>query len=155
MKCRLCQNSAELRNSHVIPEFLYEPLYDSKHRAMGVHGKGNKKWRYLQKGLREKLLCQKCEQLLNDYYEKYFRNFWFVSSQIPFKCDIEKIYKISGIDYVKFKLFHLSILFRASISSLPTFSQVSLGPHEGKICEMLINQVLLQISCRKPDRFSV
>ena len=139
MKCGLCLKNAELRNSHVIPEFLYEPLYDSKHRAMGVHGQGHKKWQYLQKGLREKLLCQNCEQLLNDYYEKYFHNFWFVNSPIPFECETDKIYEISGIDYAKFKLFHLSILFRASISSLPTFAQVALGPHEEKIRAMLIN----------------
>lgn len=139
MKCKLCLNNAELRNSHVIPEFLYKPLYDLRHRAMGVHGQGHKKWKYLQKGLREKLLCQNCEQLLNDSYEKYFHDFWFLNSQIPFKCETDKIYEISGIDYTKFKLFHLSILFRASVSSLPTFTQVSLGPHEEKIRAMLIN----------------
>jgi hypothetical protein len=138
MKCKLCLNKAELRNSHVIPEFLYKPLYDLKHRAMGIHGHGHKKWQYLQKGLREKLLCQNCEQLLNDSYEKYFHNFWFLNSPIPFSCEIDKIYEISDIDYAKFKLFHLSILFRASISSLPTFAQVSLGPHEEKIRAMLI-----------------
>ncbi|MFC1866534.1 hypothetical protein ACFL0H_00110 [Thermodesulfobacteriota bacterium] len=139
MKCKLCLNNAELRNSHVIPEFLYKPLYDSKHRAMGVHGQGHKKWQYLQKGLREKLLCQNCEQLLNDFYERYFHEFWFVNSPIPFKFETDKIYEISGIDYAKFKLFHLSILFRASISSLPTFKQVALGLHEDKIRVMLLN----------------
>ena len=139
MECRLCLKNAELRNSHVIPEFLYKPLYDSKHRAMGVHGQGHWKWQYLQKGLREKLLCHDCEKLLNDYYEKYFHNLWFLNCPIPSICETDKIYEIPGIDYAKFMLFHLSILFRASISSLPTFAQVALGPHEEKIRRMLID----------------
>lgn len=139
MRCGLCLKDRDLRNSHVIPEFLYKPLYDAKHRAMGVHGQGHKKWQYLQKGLREKLLCQDCEQLLNDHYEKYFHYFWFEKSPLPFECEHDKIYEIDGIDYAKFKLFHLSILFRASISSLRTFSQVSLGPHEERIRAMLFN----------------
>ena len=139
MKCRLCLKSAELRDSHVIPEFLYKALYDSKHRAMGVHGQGNKKWQYLQKGLRERLLCEKCEQFLNDQYEKYFHDLWFSKSSIPFTCDTAKVYEITGIDYPKFKLFHLSILFRAGVSSLPTFTQVDLGPHEDRLRVMLLN----------------
>ena len=32
MSCRLCKNDEPLQNSHVIPEFLYGPSYDEKHR---------------------------------------------------------------------------------------------------------------------------
>ena len=31
MKCALCKNNAELRNSHIIPELIYKPMYDDKH----------------------------------------------------------------------------------------------------------------------------
>lgn len=41
-------------------------------------------------------------------------------------------------DYRTFKLFHLSILFKASVSSHSTFRAVSLGKHEGRIREMLL-----------------
>jgi len=34
MVCRLCQKEKPLVQSHVIPEFLYRPLYDEKHRAV-------------------------------------------------------------------------------------------------------------------------
>lgn len=138
MQCRLCLKSSELRGSHVIPEFLYKPLYDSKHRAMGIHGQGNKKWQYLQKGLRERLLCEQCEQFLNDQYERYFHDMWFIKSPIPFTCDTSTVYEIT-VDYPKFKLFHLSVLFRAGVSSLPTFTHVKLGPHEDRLRVMLLN----------------
>lgn len=32
MNCQLCQRDTELMNSHIIPEFVYEPLYDEAHR---------------------------------------------------------------------------------------------------------------------------
>lgn len=138
MKCGLCTKEKDLKNSHIIPEFLYKPLYDENHRAMGVHGLGKNKWQYLQKGLRESLLCCDCEQLLNKNYEQYFFNFWIENRAIP-SIWPGGIHTVAGIDYIKFKLFHLSILFRASISTLPTFDFISLGPHENKIREMIIN----------------
>jgi len=41
------------------------------------------------------------------------------------------------IDYLQFKLFQLSIIWRASISENPGFAQVNLGPHEEKVRQML------------------
>ncbi len=44
-------------------------------------------------------------------------------------------------DYATFKLFHLSVLFRASVSSLSTFQEVNLGAlHEERIRQMLLNE---------------
>ncbi len=40
--CRLCQKDRVLRNSHIIPEFLYGELYNNKHQIMGIHGRGPK-----------------------------------------------------------------------------------------------------------------
>ena len=66
MNCRLCTLDRGLRNSHIIPESLYKPLYDKKHRAVHLTDfKGTndyKKLKPLQKGLREKLLCNECPE---------------------------------------------------------------------------------------------
>src|SRR4051794_32678372 len=63
--CRLCGSNDELRDSHIIPEFMYQPLYDDKHRAFSVSIDGTAKESVIQKGLREKLLCQVCETRLS------------------------------------------------------------------------------------------
>lgn len=42
-------------------------------------------------------------------------------------------------DYATFKLFHLSVLFRSSVSSLPTFQEVNLGSHEARIRQLLLS----------------
>ncbi len=143
MTCRLCALEKGLRNSHIIPEFLYKPLYDDKHRAQRLFNTDDKpeykRLRPLQKGLREKLLCSDCEQLLNDRYEKYFKKRWFDEKALPRKLNDGVTWKVRNLDYHKFKLFHLSVLFRASVSSLPEYQQVTLGPHEENIRKIIFN----------------
>ena len=45
----------------------------------------------------------------------------------------------SGLDYEKFRLFQLSVLWRASISTLPFFEKVKLGNHAETIRQLLLN----------------
>lgn len=139
MKCHLCQNDRELCDSHIIPEFLYRDLYNDQHTLMGINGQGNKGWKPLQKGTREHLLCFDCEQYLNDKYEKPFLKQWTVDSPLPDRIAQDAAHT-AVYDYSKFKLFHLSILFRASVSSLPTFRGVNLATHEDRIRRMLITE---------------
>lgn len=138
--CRLCRKKRELRDSHIIPEFCYKPLYDPKHRMAKLNIESRNK-KLLQKGIREKLLCADCEQHLNKEYETPFCNFWFKKSTLPKKLPYEP-FIISGIDHQKFKLFHLSLLFRAGVSTLKEFEEVSLGPHEEKLRLMLLSNQL-------------
>jgi len=81
MKCKLCQSSTDLMSSHIIPEFVYRPSYDNIHRA--IHLKANpQKRNYLQKGLREQLLCKSCEQRFSRY-ESYFAKEWYKKGLLP------------------------------------------------------------------------
>jgi len=65
--CRLCLKPSILRNSHILPEFLYSEVYDEKHRGIAV---SQERDTVFQKELREYLLCQSCETKLSRY-EKY------------------------------------------------------------------------------------
>lgn len=148
-RCKLCNTGDDLQNSHIIPNFVYKPIY-AEHRARGIKHpayelsrenmdlSGTKRT-IIQTGLNEKLLCRQCEQLLNDKYEKYFHRLWFKKNTLPENISPGSVIQLSGLDYHKFKLFHLSILFRASVSSLPEFRQVDLGPHEDTVRGMLLD----------------
>lgn len=137
--CRLCQKDRILRDSHIVPEFLYDDLYNDKHQMMGINGLGNRGWSVVQKGLRERLLCDVCEQHFNDRFEKPFRAQWVEASPLPSTWNLNDVHWCN-FDYGSFKLFHLSVLFRAGVSSLPTFSAVSLGPHEEKLRKFLLSE---------------
>lgn len=136
MPCALCLQEAELRRSHVIPEFLYETLYDEKHRLQvlsTIPEQGN--WRE-QKGLREKLLCDECEQKFS-VWERYAS--LVLKGGIPLTVKQESnIVHISGLDYKQFKLFQLSVLWRAGISSLQFFEKIQLGKHTEELRRLLL-----------------
>lgn len=59
-------------------------------------------------------------------------------------------FQIPRYEYKKLKLFFLSVLWRASVSTKPFFKNVGLGPHEAKIKE-----ALLESNPKDSDWFSV
>jgi len=106
---------------------------------MGVTGKGSRGWAKVQKGLRELLFCDDCEQLFNENYEKPFLTDWLDNNPLSKKLVPEQSYPIKMPSYERFRLFHLSVLFRASVSTCPTYNEVNLGKHEEIIRKMLLN----------------
>ncbi len=134
--CKLCGKKAEIRNSHIIPEFYYKPLYDDPHRFFELSTNELIKTKYLQKGLSERLLCDDCEQKFSKY-EHYVSNI-FKSPNL--KNLTNDIFEFDNISYKKLRLFQLSILWRIGVSQHKTFCNLSLGEHEKIIREMLIKE---------------
>ena len=138
--CRLCGQPSVLRDSHIVLEFLYKDLYNEKGHMMGINGKGKLGWKALQKGIREKLFCDNCEQLLNDRYEKPFVKYWRENNPLPETLRPGELIEIQVPDYNAFKLFHLSVFFRAGISSLPTYRDAKLSKkHEARLRDLILN----------------
>ena len=138
--CRLCGSASELRHSHIVPEFLYKDqgLYNHKKQMIGFTGNGPKGYATIHKGLRDYLLCDACEQFINENFEKPFRKLWVEHFPLPNPWK-PNLFHFTRVDYATFKLFHLSVLFRASVSTAPTFAAVHLGPHEARIRQMLLS----------------
>jgi len=68
--CALCLAPSQLQNSHIIPEFLYDPMYDAIHRFHVYSVEGKVERRLAQQGLREPMLCKNCETQIG-VYERY------------------------------------------------------------------------------------
>jgi hypothetical protein len=137
--CKLCQRTGRIRKSHIIPEFLYESIYDEKHRGIYLATEPNRILKYEQKGIRELLLCSDCEIYLSQY-EGYGKK---ILSDIQEENSSSKanFYLLSNIEYSKFKLFLISVLWRAGISSIDFFSKIILSKnHEIRMREMLLNR---------------
>lgn len=133
--CRLCPAEGPLCNSHVIPEFLYKPLYDEKHRLTVFDAELGELRHKPQKGTREHLLCEECETQLSRH-ERYVEQ--LLSGRIKVNSVRERRWvTLSGLNYKSVRLFGLSILWRASVSSRPGFERLSLGPHEEVIRKMV------------------
>jgi len=134
MNCKLCEKSSSLRKSHIVPEFVYASLYDEKHRMHVLSLQEQKPRPFEQKGLREKLLCGECESKLSNYERYASTAFDGKDTETP----LEGVIVVKDVDYKQFKLFLLSVLWRASISTLEFFNEVSLGSHEDKIRRMIL-----------------
>jgi hypothetical protein len=133
--CQLCRIEAQLRHSHIISEFLYASMYDDKHRFHVLQA-GEQYSSFEQKGYRERLLCQMCETKLSTW-ENYARGLLTGGTSLRYRRE-GAITWVEGIDYRRFKLFQLSILWRAGVATGEFFSKVALGPHAEQLREMLL-----------------
>jgi hypothetical protein len=140
MICTLCKEDEKLSNSHIIPEFLYKSCYNKDHRFVSVSFESEVKERFEYIGVREKLLCAKCEGKFSEY-ETYVSKIFDGSIRLK-SVQIEKdIFRLHGLDYKLFKLFGLSILWRSSVATHKMFSDVDLGPfHQEVFRQHLLNE---------------
>jgi len=92
----------------------------------------------LQKGIREYLLCGSCENKLSKW-EGYASQIFNGGTELMAEGHGDLVI-VNGIDYKSFKLFQLSILWRAGVSSLTLFEAVKLGSYEETIRQMLLNE---------------
>lgn len=151
--CRLCCKEKRLIKSHIIPEFMYKDLFNKHHKinkfSPQEFSQGQMRVSRPSSGEYERgLLCENCDNDIIGPYESYASKAIFGGPFNTKECptcessvnqdDIE-FTKCENINYKKFKLFLLSILWRASISSRPFFEQVQLGPHEERLRKMLNN----------------
>ena len=134
MTCRLCKEDRPLRESHIFPEWLYKPLYDDNHRFFVLSTDVNKRRCTRPKGIYERLLCHECEQRFSKW-EGYARN---VFHDLPLKLvEDSRAVVFSGLQYTPFKLFQMSLIWRASITSRLEAHRIDLGPHTERIRKML------------------
>jgi hypothetical protein len=140
MTCKLCRSSTDFGKSHIIPESFFReggsvgetPLMLSsnakvypKRRPIGVYD--------------QTILCKSCETKFSDwddYGKKFLLDEFEAFSQIKAHDKIVG-YSTDVFDYEKLKLFFVSVLWRASISSQPFFEHVDLGSHEARLKEII------------------
>lgn len=130
---------------------MYQDLYDSKHKVylFNPHDLAQGKERVSRPSSGDYeggLLCAECDNKilgsLEDYASKAIYGGRLAKNVNPV-CDNYinqegiKYTVCRNIDYKKFKLFLLSILWRASICTRPMFDQVNLGPHTEPIRKMI------------------
>ena len=144
-KCKLCEKeNVALMESHIIPEFAYKPVYDSKHRYIDFSEDPKTGVKFAQKGVRENLLCNDCELLLSKY-ESVLHDFI-----LDFNINRKYISKNDGIyffinkiNYDSVKIAILSIIYRLSVSKLPEYDGYQLGSYEKTIKDIIENNIHL------------
>lgn len=147
MICRLCNmEKMLLKKSHILSNFLYRPIRgeDNEFYSISVF-KDKAKSKKIHTGFFEKdILCKECDNTIINGYETYFSGILNKIKNrkifIEEKTNINgvKYLEISPIDYTNTKLFFLSMLWRASISSLNEFSGIKLKPYQEEDLRIMI-----------------
>ena len=147
--CKLCGKTAKLlKRSHIIPNFMYKGMFDDLNRMVTADLASNlANPRFQQTGFSEKyILCSKCDNELLGKLEKYTSVVLFggkSKSPLFFESaygpDGGKSIIIRNLDYVKFKLCILSILWRAHHSKHNFFKKIELQQDAEVIRRMLLD----------------
>ena len=123
---------------------MYQDLFDEKHRyhEVQVNDTYPLKSKTRQSGVYEpNILCRTCDNKILGGLETYASQALYGGIELTIENGAikeSKYLRITGLDYSKFKLFLLSLWWRASISSLPVFHDVNLGEHEEIIRKKLL-----------------
>jgi hypothetical protein len=137
--CRLCGAPGVLEYSHILPEFIYKPLYDADHEFVEVASEGGYIKSILAKGIREHLLCRACEKRFSKYEDHAAR----VHREMRRRLDGAAVGDLVTVpaNYEQLKLFQLSILWRAAVSKDPMFHAAQAEAIEPKLREMLLAEI--------------
>ncbi len=138
-KCALCTEREDLRDSHIFSEFFYQDLYNEQHIFLQISLDSATRPIPRPKGLYEPLLCGQCEEHLNKSFETPGAQ---IVESILKRLPTAKQEIAMQVDYRAFRLFQLSLIWRASVASRQEFSSVRLGPHEERMRLMLLNNDL-------------
>ncbi|HEU0080827.1 MAG TPA: hypothetical protein VFQ72_02290 [Candidatus Paceibacterota bacterium] len=154
--CKLCLEYKKLcKESHIIPKSLYRLLAGENNQLIYINEEKSKpKYNSEYEG---GILCENCDNkvigLLDDYAAK------FIYGEFPNKGTSgtewiegrETVIRENdpSYDYSRFKLFLLSVLWRASISSRPFFQKLKLP----SAIEEDLRQRILTGSPGQPDEY--
>lgn len=128
---------------------MYKALYNEHHKIHLVEPNSDSKPKLISPGHYEKnILCQECDNEIIGKLESYAAKVIYSgknerNEDLP-RRNFEthqgiKMLHIKEIDYTKFKLFLLSVLWRASISKHKYFDGIGLGIHEEIIRNAILN----------------
>lgn len=123
MRCKLCCGSDVLQKSHIIPRSYLKGLKNDSGQLISVTCDTTTMPKKVNSDPKENLLCESCERFLSDTYERYGTRLFKSSRGVKKE---RKYIEFNGFKYTEYYLFLISILWRASVSSLEEFSSVKL-----------------------------
>lgn len=142
-RCRLClQEKPLLKKSHIIPDFIYRnsKIYHDDHTIHKIDLRQTFISKFTRRGIQRSgeyeggILCQNCDSKIIKEYEDYAKSILYGNksskeNQLIYSFPPGEVV-IKNIDYQKLKMFFLSILWRAAISSRPFFKEIVLDQNK-------------------------
>lgn len=123
--CQLCHEIKSLCSSHIIPNLFFRRTKEPA-QAIYFFTDGEGKIKKGQETWQEYLLCKKCEDQFGSY-ETYINQMLYYPDKVKVKITNSPHKQgFHGLNFRILKLFQLSILWRASISTQNEFARINL-----------------------------
>lgn len=129
--CKLCLQSSILQDSHIIPDCFFRYTKEKTDKTKnGKHIRADllaNKW--AQESFDEPLMCRSCEQRFANGFENYIADIFLRNpNNVNVKCTKNSNeVTFENLNYDKLKLFQMSLIWRASLSSSPFYAHVNLS----------------------------
>jgi hypothetical protein len=152
--CHLCNCPSELQDSHIIPRSYFKSLKGNSGQLVTVSTDELIGAKLSNADPKEKLLCWDCEQFINRNYEQYGTRLFKDHHRA------KRTKEVVVFDHFRFKEFYLfliSMLWRASVSSLPRYEHINLGKEINDLLRHCLKekQIKIQTSLRLDHFFKL
>jgi hypothetical protein len=136
--CKLCGENRPFVRAHIIPEAFHRDLRgDSDRPPLLIATHPNSYPKRNPGGLYDdSMLCGRCEERFSwDQYaaECLLQNFEADSQPMSSEEDPLIAYQMHGWDEARLRMFAISLLWRASVTTNEVFRRTKLGPHEARV----------------------
>ncbi len=139
--CRLCLQEKRLIKAHIIPEGFFR-LLRSGSVVPELHGNspGSSPKRMPVGAYDSTILCGECDRQIapwDDYGQQVLLQRFEEATPITHQARTVA-WSLEEVNYAKLKLFFISLLWRASISSHNFYKRIAVGPFEKRLREMVL-----------------
>ena len=135
--CKFCGRNTELIEAHIVPKPFYTYfISDGDKKPLIIIDKSKPFESRCPKGFYDKsILCGDCDKRFGVYDQEAIKLFLSDLSPYEKRAGDDSIYIIppNAYNYKKLKLFFISMLWRASVSSNSSFQHVKLGDKYEKL----------------------
>ncbi|MBI4233965.1 MAG: hypothetical protein HY686_05935 [Chloroflexi bacterium] len=142
MKCKFCGNESELIEAHIIPAGFFRRLKQGQEPLEIVTNRGGEYTKKSRKGVYDQtIVCSKCELIWQgwDNYAQQLLAEEPLNGRARYHGNRKICYVVDNFEYRRLKLFFISMLWRASVSSQKFFSRLCLGRFEDIAKQHIVN----------------
>ena len=140
--CKLCDQQKDLCDAHIIPDWAFNEIKEG--HIVKIHGR-NGKAQKIQTGIFDKsILCADCDGNKIGKYDTYAADFFrgdfsnLILSGVASSGRYVEYLDLVSYDFAQLKLFFISVLWRASITSRQEFKSVSLEPELENVAKQAV-----------------
>ena len=133
MKCKFCGKERKIIKAHIIPEGFFRRIRQGEETLEMVTNKAGEYTKKSPIGEYDKtIICENCEAIWQEWdnYAQQLLAEEPLNGRARYHGNRKICYVVDDFEYQKLKLFFISMVWRASVSSRKYFSRISLDQFE-------------------------